>query len=525
MMNKRRWLIPITAILTSALILLLIIVDEAVDRFEPYIREQAITYLQKRFDSEVELAALRIGMPDVSPMRLLLTRGQSLARVEGEGVVLRHRGRRDVPPMFVIKKFSFEVNLGSVFDSPKRIHTVTIDGMEINIPPKGERPDLQGEEDSRTDIVVEQVLVNDSVLRIIPKDREKTPLQFDLHRLLLESAGNNVAMQYDALLTNAKPPGEIQSKGSLGPWSADEPGDTPLAGNYAFNEADLGVFAGIAGILASTGQFAGTLDSITARGEATVPDFRLKSAGNAVPLKTRFEVLVDGTNGNTILQPVIGTIGTTNFTTSGGVIRHEAERRRAVSLDVNMPKGSLRDILTLAMKGSPFMEGEVFLKTKIEIPPLSGKVKEKLLLDGQFEITRGKFLRYTIQDHIDTLSRRGQGQPSNTEIDEVVLGMGGEFTLEDQLVDFRSLSFAVPGAGVDLAGSYDLGQDTLDFHGTLKLDAKISQTMTGWKRWLLKPIDPFFAKQGAGTLLQIQVVGTAKEPKFGRDKGPQNGDN
>jgi len=43
--------------------------------------------------------------------------------------------------------------------------------------------------------------------------------------------------------------------------------------------------------------------------------------------------------------------------------------------------------------------------------------------------------------------------------------------------------------------------------------------MTGWKRWVLKPIDPFFSKQGAGTLLRIQVVGTSKEPKFGRDRG------
>jgi hypothetical protein len=48
--------------------------------------------------------------------------------------------------------------------------------------------------------------------------------------------------------------------------------------------------------------------------------------------------------------------------------------------------------------------------------------------------------------------------------------------------------------------------------------------MTGWKRWLLKPIDPFFASQGAGTLLHIQVVGTSKDPQFGRDKGSKDKD-
>ena len=76
----------------------------------------------------------------------------------------------------------------------------------------------------------------------------------------------------------------------------------------------------------------------------------------------------------------------------------------------------------------------------------------------------------------------------------------------------------MPGAGVDLAGSYDLDKDTLDFHGALKLQAKVSQTQSGWKRWVLKPIDPFFSKNGAGTFLRIQVDGSSKEPHFGREK-------
>ena len=106
------------------------------------------------------------------------------------------------------------------------------------------------------------------------------------------------------------------------------------------------------------------------------------------------------------------------------------------------------------------------------------------------------------------------------EIDQVVLAMGGRFRMEDETITFDPLSFAVPGSGVDLKGSYDIDSDLLDFHGTLKLDAKVSQTMTGWKRWLMKPVDPFFAKHGAGTFLRIQVTGSAKAPKFGRDKGP-----
>jgi hypothetical protein len=70
----------------------------------------------------------------------------------------------------------------------------------------------------------------------------------------------------------------------------------------------------------------------------------------------------------------------------------------------------------------------------------------------------------------------------------------------------------------------DLDHDTLDLFGALRLRAKVSQTMTGWKRWVLKPVDPFFAKKGAGTFLRIKVAGTSREPKFGLDRGRKDED-
>src|SRR5262249_46436387 len=154
---------------------------------------------------------------------------------------------------------------------------------------------------------------------------------------------------------NAKPPGEILAEGSFGPWDGSEPGDSPIDGNYKFNGANLGVFKGIAGILNSKGTFQGTLAAMAVQGEANVPNFRLKRSGNAVPLKTRFQAEVDGTNGDTILKPVIGTLGSTTFTTSGAIIKNAEAKHRNITLDVTMKKGQLRDLLMLAMKGKPFM--------------------------------------------------------------------------------------------------------------------------------------------------------------------------
>jgi hypothetical protein len=520
--TNRTWLVGIGVLLGLGFVVLAIAGYILAHRFDPYIRQQVILYLQRGFDSEVELTSLRVRLPRISPLNLLFNGGRGvLAHVEGEGVSLRHKGRRDVPPMFVMKKFSGEIDLRSLFNTPKTVRSVTIDGMEINIPPKGEMPKFGEDERSEWDtgVIVEEVIVTNSSLSILPKDKGKTPLHFDLHRVRLESVGKDVGMRYDATLTNPKPPGEILSKGALGPWTAGEPGDTPLAGEYDFHNADLSVFSSIAGILDSTGRFEGSLSSINVQGQASVPDFRLKMSGNRVPLSTRFEVLVDGTNGNTILKPVNGILGTTAFTTSGGIIKHESDLTRTINLDVTIPKGNIRDLLTLAMKGPPFMTGDIFLQTKIEIPPLTSKVRQKLLLDGRFDLSRAVFLRSKIQDRIDGLSRRGRGQPNSEEIDQVISSMAGAFRLENEVITFRALSFAVAGAGVDLQGSYNLDSDALDFHGALKLEAKVSQTVSGWKRWALKPVDPFFSKQGAGTFLHIKVEGTAKEPKFGLDLG------
>jgi hypothetical protein len=228
-------------------------------------------------------------------------------------------------------------------------------------------------------VIFQSINIRDATLVLQPSDPQKLPLTFAIENLSLTPGPAGSPIRYQALLTNAKPPGKIKASGTFGPWQTDEPGGTPITGDYVFEGADLSVFAGIAGTLASTGRFEGRLSALTVHGQASVPNFQLHIARNSVPLFTRFTALVDGTNGNTVLQPVEARLGSTNFTTSGGVIRHQANQRRAISLNVAVPNGNLRDVLRLAMKGGPFMEGRLVLNTKIEIPPLTGKVREKLV--------------------------------------------------------------------------------------------------------------------------------------------------
>ena len=91
--------------------------------------------------------------------------------------------------------------------------------------------------------------------------------------------------------------------------------------------------------------------------------------------------------------------------------------------------------------------------------------------------------------------------------------------MKDGRIRFSSLTFAVPGATVQLAGAYGIRSEQLDFKGVLRLQASISETTTGFKRVLLKMVDPFFRKSGAGAEIPIKVEGARKQPKFGLDMG------
>jgi hypothetical protein len=101
----------------------------------------------------------------------------------------------------------------------------------------------------------------------------------------------------------------------------------------------------------------------------------------------------------------------------------------------------------------------------------------------------------------------------------VLAQVSGTFHLNAGVLSFSKLQFTVPGTEVDMTGRYSLDGNEFDFHGKARLQAKLSHMTTGWKSILLKPVDPFFSKHGAGTELPVKITGTKSEPHFGLDFG------
>jgi hypothetical protein len=262
-------------------------------------------------------------------------------------------------------------------------------------------------------------------------------------------------------------------------------------------------------MLSSTGKYAGVLDKIAVDGATDTPDFHIETSGRKVPLHTDFHAIVDGTSGDTYLQPVKAQILNTWLTASGSVVRSQNPKGHDVQLDVTIEKGRIEDLLRLAVRTEPpVMTGTVRLRTKFDLPPGEPDVANRLKLAGNFEVSAAHFTNEKIQDKIDALSMRSQGKPklaNDSTPENVHSDMTGTFDLGAGLLSFSQLEYRIPGTQVNLTGTYSLDGNQFDFHGKARMDAKLSQMVTGWKSILLKPVDPFFSKNGAGT--EIPEIG------------------
>jgi hypothetical protein len=476
-----------------------------------------ISTLSNRFNARVELASFQVAVVN---------------GIEVSGGGLKLFGKDDpnpyeagVQPLIGIREFRFQTSLRNLFRSPMHVETVYVSGLELNVPPKGNRQEMttMGSKTPQMTIFVDQFVCRDTELVINTSKADKPPLEFAIADLKMKDIGPGQPLQFNATLVNPKPVGDIQSSGLFGPWQQDSPRDTPVQGDYSFNNADLSTIKGIGGTLSSTGHYSGTLSNIAVQGTTDTPDFRVASGGHAVPLHTEFHAIVDGTSGDTYLRPVNATFLHSSFAANGSVVRVSTPKGHDIELDVVLNGARIEDLLKLGVRTDPpVATGPVQMKTRLSLAPGDASVADRLQLAGTFHMPDARFTNEKVQGKLDSLSLRSQGKPKQAQEHagkHVLVDLRGEFTLKNGLLSFSLLHFLIPGTHVDMTGDYGLDGKEFDFHGKARLDAKVSQMTTGWKSILLKPVDPFFSKDGAGTEAPIRITGTQSEPHMGLDFG------
>jgi len=505
----RRWMIVASCFSVVAMVVFAVLIWRA-RAIEAGFRKRVEQELSERFQSKVELKAFHVY---VFPRVVAV----------GEGLTLRFHNRTDILPLLHVGRFWFSTGIIGLIRPTKHIATVYVDRLQITLPPSGEK----GEETSWQEIqnelsraklpktILERIICHDADIFTTPTGTRKEPLDWRIHNLILDQVDFDKPFGFRGTLTNAQPVGEISTQGQFGPWNAEEPGNSLVAGEYNFKNANLDPFPGIDGTLSSSGQFLGPLNQLGVKGETDTPDFSLDKVGKPLALHAEFDATVDGTNGDTYLNVVRAKLVKSPIYAEGKIVL-VPNVGHLITIYASAPQGRIEDMLSLAIKSDkPLMRGPVKLKVMLTVEPGKARALDKMILDGAFGVEDARWSSPEVREKLESLSRQAQGKPEDGDIGSALTDLHGSLHLEKGVIAFRSLTFGVEGALINLKGKYNIRGGELDFHGHMRLKAKLSQTMTGAKSFFLKAFDPFFQKNGAGTELPITITGTRDNPVFG----------
>ncbi|HEY1742067.1 MAG TPA: hypothetical protein VGG18_02805 [Granulicella sp.] len=514
---RRRWLKILLSLVAVAIVAFVAVAAYIVHNAEPLVRARVVAALSERFHAPVQLDHM-----DISLVRGIEVRGKGLripyvagsTQLDPQGNV----------PLLSVNSFAFRSTLKALLRQPMHVANVEVEGMELHIPPSDQRGPLlkhdNSSEHTKISLQVDRIHCKDVKIFIERNKPGKDPLEFDIQKLELTDVGPSQPFTYVADLTNPVPVGQIHAAGHFGPWVSEEPRSTPLDGDYSFSDADLGTIKGIGGTLSSTGHFGGEFGNITIDGTTDTPNFSIDITNHPVPLHTKFHAYVDGSTGDTTLDPVQAHLLHSDFT-ARGTVQNIHGRGHDIALDVNMPHARIEDMLVLGVKSTPpLMRGALTMHAKLHIPPGHVRVAQKLELVGTFAINGVEFSNPKIQDRVDSLSMRAQGRPQDAGTAgkdrqaEVQSEMKAHFNLAQGVISVNNLNYQIPGALVLMNGVYSTDGNQFEFKGHVRTQATASQMVTGWKSWLLKGVDPFLQKNGAGLELPISISGTKGDVDF-----------
>jgi hypothetical protein len=506
---SRRWTVIVGAVVGLVCLALIAAGYALKPTIRRIIRHRVETSLRAQFQSSVQFSDFHI---------VLLPR----VRVVINDLIVRHHGRTDIPPLIEVRQVTVNAGLSAFLGKRHEIGSVRLEGLQIHMPPRDSGgPSLpHGTDEDFTKkypIVIDEVDADDALVVILRKHAGEPPNEFVIHKLVMNNVDFEQPVAFHALLTNPKPRGEIHCDGEFGPWQADQPSETPGSGNYVFRDADLGALKGVSGTLTSTGTFSGPLDYLKVEGATDTPNFALRTSAHPLALHTDFSVIVDGTNGNTIFTNVTAKFLHTTLVTHGEVVAPRPNvKGPTIILDVVSDHARIEDLLLLTVKvNRPVMTGSAQLEAKILFLEGDEDLMERMQLTGQFGLGEVHFTNSVEQSKVDSLSRRGQGKPKDLDVSDEVSDLQAYFRMERCNITFSNLSFHVEGASVALVGTYNLDGGQMDFHGNLWLQAKLSQTTTGWRSVVLKPFDKHFTDNHGATEIPIKITGTRENPSFG----------
>ena len=502
----RWWLIIGASLVVVAGIVLIVLA-----RNWPFTQQAVTKALQDRFARTVQIRSFR---------KTYFPPG-----CVAEGVSFLHRKRQDLPPLITVQTLIIRGSYNGLLRIHKRLDEVQVKGLHVLIPPpgpSGQPPSVMPltTSTSGASVTIGEITTDGALLEFMPGQPGQEPFKLLVHQLTLDNVGENGVIPYHAALLNTEPPGEIRSDGKVGPWNENDPGSTPVTGSYTYEHANLAAFEGISGTLSSQGKFSGTLRHIDTNGEIDVPDFRLSGSSHTVHLDSRFQVVVDGTNGDTSVQNVDAHFQRTTVTSKGSVAGQPGQHGKIVRLEMAVNTGRIEDLLFLFTEEKrPSLTGSINLRATVQVPSGPPGFLRKLELAGSCGIGSERFTNPKVQQPLNALTQSadGENKKQQAEDPETVLSqLGGQVSVKNGVATLSNVFFSAPGTRAQLQGTYNLVDRKVDLHGILYTNGKLSDTTSGFKALVLKAVGPLL-KQKSVTVVPFSITGTPSDPPFGLD--------
>jgi hypothetical protein len=277
----------------------------------------------------------------------------------------------------------------------------------------------------------------------------------------------------------------------------------------------LGAFEGIAGMLSSKGSFRGSFRELNVEGTTEMSDFEVTRSGHKHRLDTNFRAQVNATNGDVLLQGVNARLDDTVLAAQGSVAGRPGQKGKTTSLEIVARNGRIQDLMLLFVRKekSP-MNGEISFHAETDIPPGDAPFLKKIRLRGDFGVDAAHFTSPKTQESMNKLSTSAKGHPDAEDPTRVMSGLRGHIDVKNGVADFTHLFFEVPGAAVNMHGTYGLITERVDLHGTMRMQAKPSQATTGIKSFLMKVLDPFTNKDRGRVPIPVSITGTYDHPQY-----------
>lgn len=434
------------------------------------------------------------------------------------GLTIRRKSAPDQPPIGTVTTLFVQGRWTDLFMLRDRVLLVDMTGVHLVLPPPGSRaaqedfPAGSSSDFTGPETAIALLQVHDSVLDVL-RDNGKR-FTFPVRWLRIEHMHRGDAMTFAVDMDNAIPWGRILAAGSFGPLNASALGETPVSGSFTFDHVKLSDAGELHGTLASSGRFSGKLDALDAQAQTETPDFAV-SHGHATPISGSVQCTVNGLNGDVSYRAMEARSGDTIIHASGSTM---GDPGKATHLEIAVQQGRAEDVLRPFLTTSVPIAGPITLHARAYLEPTQANrgFLDRLHVDGAFNVPAEKMTNADMRKSLSTFSQRAQGHKvpdppkgSSEPGVDAISSVEGPATIEKGIARTSNLRFQVAGASARLSGTFNFDTTAVHLTGNMATHAMLSGDTSGFKSFLLKPLDPFFKKHKHGAVIPIAVTGTS----------------